>query len=99
MEKLIIHFRESEDEKGIYNLFVKVIDIPSEEESDKLTKELKQKGFDILGATTETIIAKFTNIYSMVLDVERELDKEGWVFKEMGKMIIDIPGYRKTLQE
>lgn len=36
MEKLIIHFRESEDEKGIYNLLVKVVDIPSIEESDKL---------------------------------------------------------------
>jgi hypothetical protein len=35
----------------------------------------------------------------MVLDVRRELDKEGWEFREMGKVIIDIPGYRKTFPE
>jgi hypothetical protein len=35
----------------------------------------------------------------MVLDVRKELDKEGWVFREMGKVKIDVPGYRKTLPE
>jgi hypothetical protein len=33
------------------------------------------------------------------MDVRRELDKEGWVFKEMGKVKIDVAGYRKTLSE
>jgi hypothetical protein len=27
----------------------------------------------------------------------RELDQEGWVFKEMGKVRIDISRYKKTL--
>jgi hypothetical protein len=35
----------------------------------------------------------------MSLDMWRELDKERWAFREMGKVIIDIPGYRKTLPE
>jgi hypothetical protein len=76
-----------------------VIDIPSKEVSDKLAEELKQKGFDIYTVTPKTIEAKFTNIYPMVIDVERELDREGWKFREMGKVIIDIPGYKKTLPE
>jgi hypothetical protein len=54
-----------------------VIDISSKKESDKLVQELKQKGFDIFTANQETIEAKFTQEYMMVMDVRRELDKEG----------------------
>jgi hypothetical protein len=35
----------------------------------------------------------------MVLDVRRELDKEGWLFREIVKVIIDIPGYKKIPPE
>jgi hypothetical protein len=80
VQKLIFHFCEDEDEQGIYNSFVKVVDIPSEEESDKLAEHLKQKGFDIYTPTPETIEAKFTQDYMMVLDMRRELDKEGWTW-------------------
>jgi hypothetical protein len=76
-----------------------VIDIPSKEESEKLAEDLKQKGFDIFTVTQEKIEAKFTQEYMMVVDMRRELDREGWVFREMGKVIIDIPGFRKTLPD
>jgi hypothetical protein len=40
---------------------------------------------------------KFSQEYMMVMDVRRDLDREGWKFREMGKVIIDIPGHGKTL--
>jgi hypothetical protein len=35
----------------------------------------------------------------MVLDMRWELDKEVWEFREMGKVIIDIPGSSKIIPE
>jgi hypothetical protein len=33
---------------------------------------------------------KFTQEYMMVLDARRELDKEGWEFREMGRVNIKL---------
>lgn len=56
-------------------------------------------GFDIYTTTPEKIEAIFTQEYVMVADVRSELDKEGWQFKKMGKVKINVPGFRKTLPE
>ena len=47
MEKFILHFGEDPDQKDIYNLIVKVVDISTEKELEQVLNGLKQTGFDI----------------------------------------------------
>ena len=54
---------------------MKVIDIRSKKELDKLVDELKLKEFDIYTVTHERIETKFIQEYMIVAEVMRELER------------------------
>jgi len=85
MQKLILHFGEDPDIQNIYNLIVKIVDVPT----DQLVlfrDDLQNKGFEIYTIAHNSIEAMFTGDYLMVLNTIRQLDKEGWVCKESTKI-------------
>jgi nuclear transport factor 2 (NTF2) superfamily protein len=77
---------------------MKMTDVPTDQ-LGFYRDDLQSKVFEIFAIAHNSIEARFMGEYITVADMIRELDKEGWEFKEMGKVIIDIPGYRKTLSE
>jgi hypothetical protein len=98
MQKLILHFREGEEEQGIFLILVKAIYVPTDL-FEPMRDDLINKGFDIYARAHNSIEAKYSKTYLMALDILRALDKEGWQFKKMGRVKIDVPGHRKTLPE
>jgi RNAse (barnase) inhibitor barstar len=82
MKKLIIHFREFEEQQGLHRLFVKAVDVPTDQ-LEFHSDNLQTKGFEIYAIAHNSIEAKLTGEYITVADMIRELDQEGWVWKEM----------------
>lgn len=97
MKKHIIHFGEDPDQKGIYNLIVKSIDIPNENELEKLVNNLKQNGFDIHLAEGRHLEAIFSNNNYMCWETYGELVKEGLEYKDQTRITINVPGYERIL--
>jgi len=58
MQKLILHFGEDPDQRHIYNLIVKVINL-SPQEFEQIQSYLKNNGFDGYAYPPDTIEARF----------------------------------------
>ena len=76
MQKLILHF--GEDQKNIYNLIVKAIDIPTSQ-LEPFRDHSQSKGFEIHAIPKNLIEAKFAGEYLALTDMIRELKQAGWV--------------------
>ena len=59
MQKLIPHFSEDQDQKNIYNLIVKMIDIPTDQ-LEAFRDHLQSKGIEIFAVANNSIEGKFT---------------------------------------
>jgi hypothetical protein len=80
MQKYILYFGEDPDLKGIYDLVVKAIQIPTDQ-LEFYRDDLQEKGFEIFMIAHNSIEAKFSGDYLMVADMIRQLDQEGWTGK------------------
>ena len=87
MQKLILHFSEDSDQKNIYNLIVKMKNVPTDQ-LEFHRDVLQDKGFNIKAIAHNSIEGKYSGEYLTVVDMIRELEQEGWVWEEAGKVHI-----------
>lgn len=87
MQKFILNFSEDQDQKNIYNLIVKAIDL-SPQEFEQVQTYLKNNGFDVWTNPPDTIEARFQHEWKLVSDTCEELMKNGWVWKNYEKIKI-----------
>ena len=59
MQKHILHFGEDQDQKNIYNLILKAVDIPTDQ-LEAFRDYLQSKGFEIHAIARNSIEGKFT---------------------------------------
>jgi hypothetical protein len=88
MQKHITFFGEDQDEKGIYNLIVRAVDIPPDQ-FEQVESYLKNNGFDIVPFPPDTIKAIFKHENMMVVDTYRQLDRDGWVVRTLNNIKIN----------
>ena len=70
---------------------MKSIDVPTDQ-LEFHRDDLQEKRFEIKAIARNSIEAKFEGEYLTGVELVRELDREGWVCKEMGRVHIN----RKT---
>lgn len=85
MQKLILYFGEDLDQKHIYNLIVKAIDL-SPQEFEQVQNYLLKNGFDVWTYPPDTIEARFQHEWKMVADTCWELMDKGWVWRNYEKI-------------
>ena len=59
MQKHIIHFGENQDQKNLYNLILKAVDIPTNQ-LEAFRDYLQSKGIEIFAIAQNSIEGKFT---------------------------------------
>jgi hypothetical protein len=80
MQKFILNFAEDQDQKNIYNLIVKAIDL-SPQELEQVQTYLLKNGFDVYAYPSDTVEARFRHEWKMVSDTCGELMDNGWVWR------------------
>ena len=90
MQNLILHFGEYQDQKNIYNLIVKMTDVPTDQ-LEPFRDHLQSKDIEIDAIARNSIEAKFAGEYLTVTDMIGESDQEGWIWKEETKILSDKP--------
>ena len=88
MQKLILHFGEDSDQKNLYNLIVKAVDIPTDQ-LEALRDHLQSKGIEIFAIANNLIEVKFSGKYLAVVNMIKELDQERWIWKNYEKIIFN----------
>ena len=58
MQKFILHFAEDQDQKNIYNLILKAVDIPTDQ-LETFRDYLQSKGIEIFAIAHNSIEVKF----------------------------------------
>ena len=76
---------EDPDVKHLYNLMVKMIDVPTNQ-LEYHRDYLQSKGFEIYAIAHNSIEAMLTGDNLQLLEMIRELDREGWIWKESGRV-------------
>ena len=89
LQKFILHYCEELDVINLNNFIVKRIVFPTDQ-SEFHRDDLLSKGFEIFTIAHNSIEAMLTGDNLQLWKMIRELDKEGWVWRETGKVSFNL---------
>jgi hypothetical protein len=95
VKKRILHFGEDQDQKNLYILILKAVDIPTDQ-LETFRDHLQSKGIEIFAIARKSIEAKFSDKYRSLVVEQNKLTEMDTLLK-VDLALIEIEIFRKSL--